>query len=93
MQQVNPEEALPGQTVIVTGQALDSANVRDVYLIDAKKDYRVEILDQTDMVLRFRVPSIPAGRMRLASVAPGFAELIEQSVFLTVPEVRVSQEH
>src|ERR1700674_178337 len=84
MQQVNPEEAAPGQTVTVTGYALDAANIRDVYLIGARKEYRVEILDQANRALSFRVPSVRAGRLRLASIAPGYAELMEQSVFLTV---------
>jgi len=91
MQHVTPEEAAPGQSVMVTGFALDAANVRDVYLLDAKKEYRVEILDQANTELRFRVPSVPAGRMRLASIAPGYAELMEQSVFLTVLEGRITE--
>jgi len=91
MQQVIPEEAAPGQTVMVTGYALDATNVRDVYLIDARTEYRVEILDQANRALHFRVPSVPAGRMRLASIAPGYAELMEQSVFVTVLEDRITQ--
>jgi hypothetical protein len=90
MQQVIPEEAAHGQTVMVTGYPLDAANVRDVYLIDASKEYRVEILDQANRALRFRVPSVPGGRMRLAFIAPGYGELMEQSVFVTVLESRRS---
>jgi len=70
MQQVIPEEAAPGQTVIVTGYALDAANVRDVYLIDARKGYRVEILDQANRPCASECPESQAARCAWRPLRP-----------------------
>jgi len=85
MEQIAPEAAMPGETVLVTGYGLDAANVRQVYLIYGKTEYRVSILEQTNTALRFRVPAdAPVGPMRLAAMLTGRAELMEQPVELMV---------
>ena len=71
---------------------LDAANVRQVYLIYGKTEYRVSILEQTNTALRFRVPSdVPVGPMRLAAMLTGRAELMEQPVELMVLEGNMTE--
>lgn len=86
MDQVIPAEARAGETVMVTGFALDAAHIQELYLInDDDAAYRVEILSETGTALRFRVPlKIPAGTLRIAIRAPGRAGLIDQMVYLKV---------
>jgi hypothetical protein len=87
MEQISPEEATPGEAVMVTGYGLDASNVRHVYLIYGKAEYRVEILKQTNTALTFRIPvDVPPGTMRLAAMLTGRAELVEQPLVLRVLE-------
>jgi len=87
MEQIAPEAAMPGEVVMVAGYGLDESNVRQVYLIFGKTEYRVEILKQADTKLYFRIPpNVPPGSMRLAAMLTGRAELMEQPVVLTVLE-------
>ncbi len=83
---------MPGETVMVTGYGLDASNVRQVYLIFGKTEYRVAILEQTNTVLRFRVPAdAPTGPTRLAAMLAGRAELMEQPVVLMVLEGNMTE--
>ena len=92
MEQIAPEAAMPGETVMVTGYGLDASNVREVYLIFGKIEYGVAILEQTNTVLRFRVPAdAPTGTMRLAAMLAGRAELMEQPVVLMVLEGNMTE--
>ncbi len=85
MEQIAPEAAMPGEVVAATGFGLDESNVRGVYLICGKTEYRVGILEQTNTELRFRVPAnVPPGTVRLAAMLTGRAELMEQPVVLMV---------
>jgi hypothetical protein len=87
MEQITPEEATPGEIVMVTGYGLDESNVRQVYLICGKSEYRVEIVKQISTALTFRIPgNVPPGTMRLAVMITGRAELVEQPVVLRVLE-------
>jgi hypothetical protein len=92
MEQIAPEAAMPGETVMVTGYGLDASNVRQVYLIFGKTEYRAAILEQTNTGLRFRVPEdAPTGPMRLAAMLAGRAELMEQPVVLMVLEGNMTE--
>ena len=85
MQQAMPSEVRSGDIVTVTGYALDADHVKEVYLTDGEKDYRVEVIEQGNVALRFRVPAkIPAGQMRLAVIVAGRDDLLEQPVFLKI---------
>jgi len=85
LQQAMPTEARPGDVVTVTGYALGATHLKEIYLTDGQVDYRVEILEQTDLVVRLRVPAkIPAGQMRFAIVIVRRPEILEQPVFLRV---------
>ena len=85
LQQAMPTEARPGDVVTVTGYALDATQLKEIYLTNGEVDYRVEILEQTDLVVRLRVPAkIPAGQMRFAIVIASRPEILEQPVFLRI---------
>ena len=85
MQQATPSVVRSGDVVTVTGYALDVNHVKEVYLTDGDNDYRVEIIEQGNVALRFRVPAkIPAGQMRLAVIVVGRDDLLEQPVFLKI---------
>src|SRR3974390_1615782 len=55
--EVTPNRTASDEIVTATGFGLGRSMVRNVYLVDAKGSYRVEILEQTDALLRFRVPA------------------------------------
>ncbi len=87
MEQVMPEEAMPGETVTVKGYGLDATNVREVYLMWGMSEFKVQIVKQTNTMIRFKVPvDMPPGAMRLAIMVAGRAELVEQPVMLVVLE-------
>jgi hypothetical protein len=87
MEQVIPDEAMPGEIVTVKGYGLDASSVRQVYLLWGKSEFKVEIVSQTKNAIRFRVPvDIPPGAMRLAAMLAGRPELVEQPVMLMVLE-------
>ena len=85
LQGVTPGEARPGDLVTVTGAALDASHIKEIYLTDGEVDYRVEILEQSDLAVRLRVPAkIPSGPMRFAIVVVSRPELLEQPVLLKI---------
>jgi hypothetical protein len=85
MMDVIPDHAAAGDIVTVTGFGLNPSLVRDVFLVDARRAYSVEILEQTGSLIRFRVPAtVPSGRKRLAAAVRGRAELVEQDAYLVV---------
>ena len=85
MQQVIPGEARPGDVVTVTGYALDAKHVKELYLTNGDNDFRVEILEQNDVAIRFKVPAkVPAGVLRLAIIVAGRDDILEQPVFLKI---------
>lgn len=95
--EVTPDRTAPYEIVTATGFGLDRSMVRNVYLMDSKGKYRVEILEQTDRLLRFRVAGItPPGRKRLALELIGRSEaatdgskLVEQDFYLDVDPVQL----
>jgi hypothetical protein len=90
--EVTPDRTAPYEIVTARGFGLGRSMVRNVYLMDADGDHRVEILEQTDRLVRFRVPGrIAPGRKRLAlevtgppEEGPGSSYLLEQDVYLDV---------
>jgi hypothetical protein len=85
LQAVMPTEARPGDVVTVTGFALDTDHLKEIYLTNGDMDYRVEILEQNNVAVRLRVPlNIPAGQMRFGIVVATRPELLEQPVLLKI---------
>jgi hypothetical protein len=85
LQGVMPTVARPGDVVTVTGFALGPDRLKEIYLTNGEVDYRVEILEQSNLAVRLRVPAkIPAGQMRFAIVVVSRPELLEQPVLLKI---------
>ena len=82
---VTPEVAQIGQVVTGEGVALKS-RVTDVYLTNGMKDFKVVLVEQTENMLKFKVPNgIPPGRYRLMVATPDNPPYeVEQPAVLTV---------
>ena len=82
---VTPEVAQIGQVVTGVGDALKS-RVTAVYLTDGKKDFKAVMVEQTETILKFKIPAgIPLGRYRLMVTTPDNPPLeVEQPAVLTV---------
>lgn len=93
---VIPDRVAPEGVVTLNGFGLRQSMVGDVYLMDTRGNHRVEILEQTNTLLRFRVPvDMSAGRKRLVieRIMPGDdlrgnRQLQPQDFFVTIdPEL------
>ena len=63
---VDPDTAKAGDTVSITCQNADKANVSDLYLTDGTDDTKVAVTDHTEDKIKFQVPKIKAGRYHIA---------------------------
>jgi len=71
--------------VTVTGENLQKDLVSKVYLTDGKTDLIVEVTEQTDTSIKFKIPVKAAGRLALMILTTGKdAKYIEQPVKLTI---------
>jgi hypothetical protein len=88
MLRVTPRNAKPGDTLSVTGVALDKAKVEELFLTDHKFDLKVKILEQAEGTLKFRIPPFAKpGRMQLLVQTGGKnPRLLEQPVYILVEE-------
>jgi hypothetical protein len=85
MRVVDPARAKPGETVVVKGDALDKSRVAEVYLTDGAKDFKVEIIEQTNTSITFKIlANTPPGRFGLMVLMAREPKFIEQPVYLTV---------
>ena len=81
---VLPREIFPGDFANAYGFNLEAERVKEVWLVEGKATFRVEILEQTAHSILFRLPSwIPAGNWQIALVT-GNEMMIEQGVYLKV---------
>ncbi len=63
---VDPLNGKTGDLVAAAGENIDKAKVVELYLTDGAKDFKVQIVEQTDAQIKFKVPaSIKAGRYAL----------------------------
>lgn len=86
---VVPDTARIGDVLVVEGHNLGSNVVDILYLTDNQTDWRMEIVEQSDTTIRFRVPdSTKPGRHFLMLHTPGGADkppqLLVQPVKVTV---------
>jgi hypothetical protein len=88
MQSVSSKTAKPGDVLDVSGVALDSANVEEVFLTDHKFDMKVKVLEQSEKKLKIRVPPFAkAGRVQFMILTGGESpKLLEQPIFLVIEE-------
>ena len=85
MVSVDPPNGKTGDVITVTGENLQKALVSKVYLTDGKNDLIVEVTEQTDTSIKFKIPAKAAGRLALMILTTGKdAKYIEQPVKLTI---------
>lgn len=85
MTSVDPMNGKIGDVITVTGENLQKAIVAKVYLTDGKNDLVVEVLEQTETTVKFKIPAKAAGRLALMVLTVGKdAQLIEQPVKVTI---------
>jgi hypothetical protein len=85
---VAPDSGKIGDVINVTGEQIDAAKVDELYLTDGKNDFKVQIVEQTDTAIKFKIPAkIKAGRYSLMLKTKGAdPKLLEQPVRFTVDE-------
>lgn len=85
---VSPDPARAGSLVIARGEYLDKAHLSELFLSTDKTDVKVEIIEQTATVIKFKVPADAApGRYRLTVLMAGREPtLLEQPVTFAVKQ-------
>jgi hypothetical protein len=85
MRRVEPMVVKAGDAVTAFGQALDRSKVADVMLTTDSKQIPVEVLEQTESFIRFRVPAnLGPGRYYPAVLMMKESMVLVQPVILTV---------
>ncbi|MCL6505971.1 MAG: IPT/TIG domain-containing protein, partial [Bryobacteraceae bacterium] len=86
MTAVEPTNGKAGDVLNVTGENLGKENVAQVFLTDGKNDFKVEITEQAETAIKFKIPAnIKPGRFSLMVLTTGSQpKLIEQPVKVTV---------
>ena len=82
IESVDPGTAKVGDTVGAVGEAIGKANVVELYLTDGTNDIKVAILEQSDKLIKFKVPAnVKPGRYSLMIKTSGNTpKLLEQPV-------------
>ena len=88
MTTVEPGNGKAGDVITVSGENLQKTSVAKVYLTDGTADVQVDVTDQAETAIKFKIPvKAKAGRFALMLLTTGKdAKLIEQPVKLTVDE-------
>jgi hypothetical protein len=88
LREVRPPEGIVGDVLIAHGDNLNASRVKELWLTNGQNDYKLEILEQGDHSIRFRLPDwVPAGRWRLM-VLSNEDVLLEQPAYVKVRDVR-----
>lgn len=87
MATVEPDNGKTGDVITVAGENLQKAAVSKVYLTDGKVDTEVQIMEQSDKAIKFKIPKVGAGRLALMVLTAGKdAKLMEQPVKVQIDE-------
>jgi hypothetical protein len=82
--EVRPGEVFPGDFASAYGYNLEATRVKEIWLVEGKAAFRLEIVEQTGHSILFRLPTwIPGGRWQVA-VLTDHEMMIEQGVYLKV---------
>jgi len=82
---VDPPNGKKGDVITVTGENLQKDLVSKVYLTDSKNDIILEVTEQTDTSIKFKIPAKASGRLALMILTTGKdAKYIEQPVKVTI---------
>jgi nitrous oxidase accessory protein NosD len=89
MLSVDPLSGKKGDVIVVTGENLDKAKVDKVFLTDGKNDVAVEVTEQTDTSIKFKIPDkvTTGGRLAVMILTTGKdARYIEQPVKIMIEQ-------
>ncbi|HEY7337003.1 MAG TPA: hypothetical protein VH639_19070 [Bryobacteraceae bacterium] len=81
---VDPKMAKVGDVVTVNGDAIDKANVDQLYLTDGKTDIKVEVTEQSAKAIKFKVPESAKAHNWAVMVHTTKDQLIEEPVRVTI---------
>jgi len=88
MYSVDPTSGKTGDVIVVTGDNLTKTCVAKVYLTDGKIDTPVEVVEQTQTTLKFKIPAkLHPGRLAVMVLTVGKdAKYIEQPVKVLIED-------
>jgi hypothetical protein len=82
---VDPLTAKVGDLVTATGEGIDKTKIDALYLTDGTNDFKVQVMEQSDTEIKFKVPKTKPGRyslmVRTKETPP---KLLEQPVKIDV---------
>jgi hypothetical protein len=86
IESVDPDTGKVGDTIGATGESIGKATVEELYLTDGTNDFKVPILEQSDTLIKFKVPAtVKPGRYSLMIKTGGKTpKLLEQPVKMNV---------
>ena len=86
MRSVSPDIAKSGDVLTVTGEYLDKARVKEIYLTDGKVEFKTPIVEQAETTVKVKVPpDAKPGRLRLMVLTTGVEpQFLEQPVAVTI---------
>ena len=88
MTSVDPLNGKVGDVIVVTGENLQKTTVAKVFLTDGKNDIPVEVSEQSETTIKFKIPAkVTPGRLTVMVLTTGKdAKYIEQPVKVTIDE-------
>lgn len=88
MRSVAPDTAKAGDELVVTGENIEKTRVAELYLTVDKTDLKVQVLEQNETSIKFKVPAkATAGRYRLMILTTTKPpQFMEQPVVVTIEE-------
>jgi hypothetical protein len=82
---VEPDTGKVGDIISAKGENLDKSSIGEVYLTEGSHDLKVQITEQTETEVKFKVPgNVKAGRYHILVLTADKKSLIEQPVVFTV---------
>jgi TonB family protein len=86
--QLDPRAAKVGTVITITGKALGKQHVDEVYLTDHRFDMKVKVLEQSETLLKVRIPPFAKpGRLQLLILTAGDKPAyLEQPLYVQVEE-------
>ena len=82
---VEPDTGKVGDIISAKGENLDKSSIGEVYLTDGSHDLKMQITEQTETEVKFKVPqNIKAGRYHLMMLIADKKSFVEQPVVFTV---------
>lgn len=83
---VQPEQGKAGDLITAVGDYLDRSRLKELFLTNSDGDLQVEIVDQNEKLVKFKIPAKAApGRYSLTVLMAGSEPtLLDQPVWLVV---------